>query len=115
MKYIRNNNLLALAIAVMMVVMSTTTAAALSLAPSNAYAASDDQESAASEKDRFVSNHHDHTIISENGIQSNEGSVTNEEDSHFNFNDNTNREDRIKCNSHSIPANTGDEGNIPCF
>jgi hypothetical protein len=68
------------------------------------------------DKDKFVTNHHDHTIISENqGIGGNEGSVTNEEDSHFNFNDNTNREDRIKCNSHSIPANTGEEGNVPCF
>jgi hypothetical protein len=66
------------------------------------------------DKDKFVTNHHDHTIISEkHGIRGNEGSVTNEEDSHFNFNDNTNREDRIKCNSHSIPANT-DEEPIPC-
>ena len=72
-------------------------------------------ESAASneDKDKYVTNHHDHSIISKN--KGKEGSVTNEEDSHFNFNDNTNREDRIKCNSHSIPANTGEEGNVPCF
>ncbi|MGA6923826.1 MAG: hypothetical protein WBY22_12950 [Nitrososphaeraceae archaeon] len=38
------NNLLALAIAVMIVVMSTATATALSLVPSNAFAASDNQE-----------------------------------------------------------------------
>jgi hypothetical protein len=73
------------------------------------------QNVAASNKDKFVTNHHDHTIISKNhGIRGNEGSVTNDGDSHFNFNDNTNREDRIKCNSHSIPANTGGEGDIPC-
>jgi hypothetical protein len=72
------------------------------------------QNVAASNEDKFVSNHHDHTIISEDhGIRGNEGRVTNEEDSHFNFNDNTNREDRIKCNSHSIPANT-DEEPITC-
>jgi hypothetical protein len=53
------------------------------------------------DKDKFVINNHDRTIISEKqGIRGNEGSVTNEEDSHFNSNDNTNREDRIKCNSH---------------
>jgi hypothetical protein len=73
------------------------------------------QNAAASNEDKFVSNHHDHTIISEDhGIRGNEGSVTNEGTSHFNFNDNTNREDRIKCNSHSILANSGGEGNIPC-
>ena len=66
------------------------------------------------DKDKFVSNHHDHTTISEkHGIQGNEGRVINDEDSHFNFNDNTNREDRIKCNSHSTPANSG-EGDISC-
>jgi hypothetical protein len=68
------------------------------------------------EKDKTIFNHHSHTQIDEkHGIRGNEGSVLNEEDSHFNSNDNTNREDRIKCNSHSIPANTGDEGNVPCF
>lgn len=67
------------------------------------------------DKDKFGFNHHSHTKIDEkHGITGNEGSVLNEEDSHFNNNDNTNREDRIKCNSHSIPANTGDEGNVPC-
>ena len=72
------------------------------------------QNVTASNEDKFVSNHHDHTIISEDhGIRGNEGGVTNEVDSHFNFNDNTNREDRIKCNYHSIPANT-DEEPIPC-
>jgi hypothetical protein len=65
------------------------------------------------DKDKFITNHHDHSNIF--GNKANEGSVSNEEDSHFNFNDNTNREDRIKCNSHSIPANTGEEGNVPCF
>jgi hypothetical protein len=71
------------------------------------------------DKDKFVSNHHDHTIISEkHGIRGNEGSVTNEEDSHFNFNDNTNREgetpeERSNCNSHSIPAKGG-EGTVAC-
>ena len=67
------------------------------------------------DKDKFVTNHHDHTIISEDhGIRGNEGRVTNEEDSHFNFNDNTNRaDDRERCNSHSIPANT-DEEPITC-
>jgi hypothetical protein len=71
---------------------------------------------AASNEDMFVYNHHDHTIISENqGIMGNEGTELNEGDSHYNFNDNTNREDRIKCNSISIPANTGDEGTIPCY
>jgi hypothetical protein len=73
------------------------------------------QNVAASNEDKFVFNHHDHTTISEkHGITGNDGSVLNEEDSHFNSNDNTNREDRIKCNSHSIPANTGGEGDIPC-
>jgi hypothetical protein len=73
------------------------------------------QNVAASNEDKFVFNHHDHTTISEkHGIRGNEGSELNDGDSHFNFNDNTNREDRIKCNSHSIPANTGDEGDIPC-
>jgi hypothetical protein len=66
-------------------------------------------------EDKLVLNHHSHTKIDEkHGITGNEGTVLNEEDSHFNNNDNTNREDRIKCNSHSIPANTGDEGNVPC-
>jgi hypothetical protein len=66
-------------------------------------------------EDKFGFNHHSHTKIDEkHGITGNEGSVLNEEDSHYNSNDNTNREDRIKCNSHSIPANTGDEGNVPC-
>ena len=71
---------------------------------------------ASTDDDKSVRNHHDHTIISEkHGIRGNEGTEMNEEDSHFNFNDNTNREDRIKCNSHSIPANTGEEGTVPCF
>ena len=69
------------------------------------------QNVAASNEDKFVTNHHDHT----NGIHSNEGHVANDGDSHFNFNDNTNREDRIKCNSHSIPAKGGGEGDNPCF
>jgi hypothetical protein len=73
------------------------------------------QNVAASNEDKLVFNHHSHTKIDEkHGITGNEGSELNEEDSHFNFNDNTNREDRIKCNSHSIPANTGEEGNVPC-
>jgi hypothetical protein len=68
------------------------------------------------DKDKFVINHHSHSrFLEPPDIQSNEGSVTNEEASHFNFNDNTNREDRIKCNSHSIPAKGGGEGNVPCF
>jgi hypothetical protein len=67
------------------------------------------------DKDKLLLNHHSQTKIDEkHGITGNEGSVLNEEDSHFNSNDNTHREDRIKCNSHSIPANTGDEGNVPC-
>jgi hypothetical protein len=69
------------------------------------------QNVAAPKEDKFVINNRDHT----SGTHSNEGHVTNEGDSHFNSNDNTNREDRIKCNSHSIPANTGEEGNVPCF
>jgi hypothetical protein len=74
------------------------------------------QNVAASNEDKLIFNHHSHTKIDEkHGITGNEGSVLNEEDSHFNSNDNTNREDRIKCNSHSIPANTGEEGNVPCF
>jgi hypothetical protein len=73
------------------------------------------QNVAASNEDKFVSNHHDHTIISEkHGIRGNEGRVVNDGDEHFNFNDNTNREDREKCNSHSIPANTGEEGDFTC-
>jgi hypothetical protein len=65
--------------------------------------------------DMTIFNHHSHTKIDDkHGITGNEGSVLNDGDSHFNFNDNTNREDRIKCNSHSIPANTGGEGDIPC-
>jgi hypothetical protein len=72
------------------------------------------QQNIAAQEDRFIYNHHDHTIISENqGIMGNEGSVINEEDSHYNFNDNTNREDRVNCNSHSIPANTDVEP-LPC-
>jgi hypothetical protein len=70
-------------------------------------------------EDKLVFNHHSHTKIDEkHGITGNDGSVLNEEDSHFNSNFNTNRgdtfEDRNKCNSHSIPANTGGEGNVPC-
>jgi hypothetical protein len=73
------------------------------------------QNVAASNEDMYVYNHHDHTIISENqGIMGNEGSVANDGSSHYNFNDNTNREDRIKCNSISIPANSGGEGNVLC-
>jgi hypothetical protein len=69
------------------------------------------QNVAASNEDKFVINHHDHT----NGIHSNEGRVVNDGDEHFNFNDNTNREDdRERCNSHSIPANTGEEGDFTC-
>jgi hypothetical protein len=77
------------------------------------------QNVAAPNEDKFVTNHHSHTIISENqGIVGNEGTVTNEEDSHFNSNDNTNREgetpeERSNCNSHSIPANGG-EGTVAC-
>jgi hypothetical protein len=65
------------------------------------------------EKDKTIFNHHSHTQIDEkHGIRGNEGSVLNEEDSHFNSNDNTNREgespvERTNCNSHSIPANDG--------
>ena len=69
------------------------------------------QNVAASNEDKFVINNHDHT----SGIHSNQGNVANDGDSHFNSNDNTNREDRIKCNSHSIPANGGGDGDIPCF
>jgi hypothetical protein len=72
-------------------------------------------EASNDKEDKLVFNHHSHTKIDEkHGITGNEGSVLNEEDSHINSNDNTNREDRIKCNSHSIPANTGGEGNVPC-
>jgi hypothetical protein len=68
------------------------------------------------ENNRNVFNHHDHSRITEDPLpQSNEGHAINDEDSHFNDNFNSNREDTIKCNSHSKPANTGDEGDIPCF
>jgi hypothetical protein len=64
-----------------------------------------------------VFNHHDHSRISEDDIQSNEGHASNDEDSHYNDNFNSNRgetfDERFKCNSHSKPANT-DEEVIPC-
>jgi hypothetical protein len=64
-----------------------------------------------------VFNHHDHSRISEDDIQSNEGHAVNDEDSHYNDNFNSNRgetfDERFKCNSHSKPANT-DEEVIPC-
>ena len=68
--------------------------------------------------DKLIFNQHSHTQIDEkHGVTGNDGSVLNSEidgeKSHTNTNDNTNREDRIKCNSHSIPANT-DEEPIPC-
>ena len=64
------------------------------------------QNVAAPKEDKFVINNHDHT----SGTRSNEGHVTNDGISHFNSNDNTNREgetpvERTICNSHSIPAN----------
>jgi hypothetical protein len=99
-------------------ILATATLASLVFTPAiqqqNVEAVNDEND-----KDKLVRNHHDHTKIDENhGITGNEGTVLNEEDSHFNSNDNTNREedieDRIRCNSHSIPANTGDEGNVPC-
>jgi hypothetical protein len=66
-----------------------------------------------------VFNHHDHSRISEDEIQSNEGHAVNDEDSHFNDNFNSNRgetfEERYKCNSHSKPANTGTDGDVPCL
>ena len=73
------------------------------------------QNVAASNEDKFVTNHHDHT----NGIHSNEGRVVNDGDEHFNFNDNTNREgetsvERSNCNSHTIPAKGGGEGDFTC-
>jgi hypothetical protein len=68
------------------------------------------QNVAAPNEDKFVINNHDHT----SGIHSNQGNLVNDGDEHFNSNDNTNREDRIKCNSHDIPANTGDEGDFTC-
>jgi hypothetical protein len=66
------------------------------------------QNVAAPKEDKFVINNHDHT----SGTHSNEGHVSNGGDSHFNSNDNTNREgespvERTNCNSHSIPANDG--------
>jgi hypothetical protein len=64
-----------------------------------------------------VFNHHDHSRISEDDIQSNEGHASNDEDSHYNDNFNSNRgetfDERFKCNSYSKPANT-DEEVIPC-
>ena len=66
------------------------------------------QNVAAPKGDKFVINNHDHT----SGIHSNEVDVSNGGSSHFNSNDNTNREgespvERTNCNSHSIPANDG--------
>ena len=68
------------------------------------------QNVAAPSEDKFVINNHDHT----SGIHSNQGNIANYGSSHYNSNDNTNREgetseDRVNCNSHSIPANTGEE------
>jgi hypothetical protein len=96
-------------------ILATATLASLVFTPAiqqqNVEAVNDEND----KEDKFGFNHHSHTKIDEkHGITGNEGSVLNEEDSHFNSNDNTNRDDRIKCNSHSIPANTGDEGNVPC-
>jgi hypothetical protein len=70
------------------------------------------QNVAAPQQDKFVINNHDHT----SGIHSNEGDVSNGGSSHFNSNDNTNREgetpvERTICNSHPIPAN---DGHIHC-
>src|SRR5919109_4602689 len=94
-----------------LVILATATLASLVFTP----AIQQQNVEASNEEDKLVFNHHSHTKIDEkHGITGNEGSVLNEEDSHINSNDNTNREDRIKCNSHSIPANTGDEGNVPC-
>ena len=67
------------------------------------------QNVAAPNEDKFVISNHDHTA----GTLMNQGSVTNGGDLHYNLNDNSNREDRIKCNSHSMPANTGEEP-LPC-
>lgn len=78
--------------------------AALALA-SLVFSVTIQQQNVAASNDRTIFNHHSHTKIDDkHGITGNEGSVLNDGDSHFNFNDNTNREDRIKCNSHSIPA-----------
>jgi hypothetical protein len=73
------------------------------------------QDVAAPQEGKFVINNHAHT----SGIHSNQGSVSNLEDSHFNSNDNTNREgetpvERTICNSHTIPAKGGGEGTITC-
>jgi hypothetical protein len=69
------------------------------------------QNVAAPDEGKFVINNRDHT----NGIHSNEGGIVNDGDEHYNFNDNNNRDDRIKCNSHSIPAYTGTDGDYSCL
>jgi hypothetical protein len=100
-------------------ILATATLASLVFTPAiqqqNVEASNDKND----KEDKLVFNDHSHTKIDEkHGVTGNEGSVLNEEDSHFNSNFNTNRgdtfEDRNKCNSHSIPANTGGEGNVPC-
>jgi hypothetical protein len=100
-------------------ILATATLASLVFTPAiqqqNVEASSDKND----EEDKHVFNQHSHTKIDEkHSITGNDGSVLNEEDSHINSNFNTNRgdtfEDRSKCNSHSIPANTGTDGDYSC-